>query len=172
MKALSTDAAVARVRAQSVNCQRSEEPHTVLTQDFQKVVHCQRLHLSQALARGKPIMIIIMSLKQMIVRFQFCGGYCTDNLASGCQRFLVLNASPTNHTQALAPADHADQLDQGKHHNASLLDYQQAIQEKGKVKFPNKVYEANIMIYCFAMLSTCFKALAPHHTRLLKLRLP
>ena len=114
---------VAPLWTRLANCSKSEQ-HTVLTQEFHKA--CMARGLSTELYTP----IVTTTLKQMVVGLQF-NGHGSDDLASGCQPFLVAYSGSTHHYQAVAAASIANQLSQGEQ-TASLSDYR-SIREKKKL---------------------------------------
>ena len=136
------------------NCHKSEQ-HTVLTQEFQKV--CMARGLSTELYTP----IVTTTLKQMIVSFHF-GGHGPDDLASGCQPFLVSYSGSANHYLAVAAASVGNQLAQNEQ-TASLADYR-TIRDKEKIKYPNVVSETCITLHRFAILcQVLFQGTGPLH---------
>lgn len=145
---------VAPVWSRLANSHKSKQ-HNVLAQEMQKV--CQ--------ARGLSVEwytpVITTSLKQMVTGFQF-SGHGVDDLASGCQPFLVSYAGQAHHYLAIEAASVSNQLAQGEQ-NASLSDYR-TIREKEKIKFPTDVDETCITLARFAVLCQClFQGTGPAH---------
>ncbi|KAI2510215.1 hypothetical protein MHU86_4247 [Fragilaria crotonensis] len=136
---------VAPVWMRLANCHKSEQ-HTVLTQELHKV--CLSRHLTSELYAP----IITTTLKQMVVGLQFVG-HGADDLASGCQPFLVSYAGTDHHYTAVAAASVGNQLSQGEQ-NASLADYR-SIREREKVKFPRDISDACITLTRYAVLCQC-----------------
>ena len=116
---------VAPVWGRLANCSKSEQ-HTVLTQDLQKVC------MARGLATELYTPIITASLKQMIMGLQVVG-HGIDDLATGCQPFMVTYSGSANHLEALAAASLGNQLAQGEQ-SASLGDYRE-IREREKCVF-------------------------------------
>ena len=136
------------------NSHKSEH-HTILTQEFHKVC------MSRGLSTEYYAPIVTMSLKQMIVGFQFVG-HGPDDLSSGCQPFLVTYSGKDDHYLAVAAADVGNQLSQGEQ-NATLSDYRE-IRAKEKVKFPKDVMDASITLCRFAVLcQVLFQGTGPTH---------
>lgn len=90
------------------NCHKSEEQHTVLSHELQKM--CISRALSTELYVAPPI--ITSTLKQMVMGFQFTG-FVPDDLLLGCQPFLVSYAGSAHHYVALAATHHGNQLSGG-----------------------------------------------------------
>lgn len=145
---------VAPIWSRLANSQKSEQ-HNVLTQEMQKVCRTRGLSVEWYTP------VITTSLKQMVVGFQF-SGHGVDDLASGCQPFLVAYAGQAHHYSAIEAASVSNQLSQGKQ-NASLSDYQ-TIREKEKIKFPRDIDETCITLARFAVLCQClFQGTGPAH---------
>ena len=133
---------VAPVWSRLANCTKSEQ-HTILTQEFQRVC------MSRGLGAELYTPVVTAALKQMIVGFQFVG-YGVDDLATGCQPFLVTYTGSANQLEALATASLNNQLAQGEH-SASLDDYR-TIREKETVRFPKDIMEVGITLGRYAVL--------------------
>ena len=140
-----TSDGVAPVWVRLANCHKSEQ-QTVLTQEFQKVC------MARGVATDLYTPVITTLLKPMITGFQFAGNGM-DDLAAGCQPFLVSYAGSTDYYAALATASVGHQLSQGEQ-NASLSDYR-TIREQEKVKFPGNFLEVYITLTRFAVLCQC-----------------
>lgn len=136
------------------NCHKSEQ-HTILTQEFHKVC------MARGLSTEYYAPIVTTSLKQMVVGFQFVG-HGPDDLASGCQPFLVTYSGKDDHYRAVAAADEGNQLSRGEQ-NANLSDYRE-IRAKEKVKFPKDVLDTSITLCRFAVLcQVLFQGTGPTH---------
>jgi hypothetical protein len=145
---------VAPVWKRLANCHKSEQ-QTLLMQELQKV--CGARGLSTALY----VPVVTTTLKQMIVGLQFAG-HNADDLATGCQPFLVSYAGKAHHMQATAASAVADQLAQGDH-SATLSDIR-TIREGEKIKFPLNVTEVIITLSRYAVLcQTLFQGSGPTH---------
>lgn len=145
---------VAPVWTRLANCGKGEQ-HTVLSQEFQKV--CMARGLSPELYNP----VITATLKQMVVGFHF-EGHGADDLASGCQPFLVAYSGSASHYQAVAAASVSNQLSQGEQ-SASLSDYR-AIRDNEKIKFPRDVMELSITLHRYAVLCQgLFQGIGPPH---------
>lgn len=140
-----TAEAVAPVWIRLANGHKSEQ-HTVLTQELQKVC------LARGLSPELYSPIITTTLKQMVVGLQFVG-HGADDLASGCQPFMVAYSGTEHHYQAVAAASVGNQLAQGEQ-NPSLADYR-TIRDGEKVKFPRDVSDVCITLTRFAVLCQC-----------------
>ena len=92
---------------------------------------------------------VTTGLKQMVSSLNFAGNG-PDDLAAGCQPFLVAYTSQNDHYRALDNATVANQLDQGTA-NASLADIRE-IREKEKVKMPRDLNQVSLTIRRFAVL--------------------
>jgi hypothetical protein len=140
-----TAEAVAPVWIRLANCHKSEQ-HTVLTQELQKVC------LARGLLPDLYSPIITTTLKQMVVGLQF-PGHGADDLASGCQPFMVAYSGTEHHYLAVAAASVGNQLAQGEQ-NPSLADYR-TIRDGEKVKFPRDVSDVCITFTRYAVLFQC-----------------
>ena len=104
---------------------------------------------------------VTTGLKQMIVSFNFIG-HGPDDLASGCQPFLVSYAGSAYHYRALEAASVGNQLSQGEQ-SASLSDYR-TLKDKEKVRFPRDIAETGITLVRFAVLcQVLFQGTGPAH---------
>jgi hypothetical protein len=136
------------------NCHKSEQ-HTILTQEFHKVC------MARGLSTEYYAPVVTTSLKQMVVGFQFVG-HGPDDLASGCQPFLVTYSGKEDHYRAVTTADEGNQLSRGEQ-NANLSDYRE-IRAKEKVKFPKDVLDTSITLCRFAVLcQVLFQGTGPVH---------
>lgn len=142
---VATAEGVAPVWGRLANCHKSEQ-HTVLTQELHKV--CFSRNLSTDLYAP----VITTALRQMVVGLQFTG-HGSEDLASGCQPFLVSYSGTDHHYTALAAATVANQLAQGEQ-SASLTDYR-SIREREKVRFPRNMSDVCITLTRFALLCEC-----------------
>ena len=88
-------------------------------------------------------------LKQMVSSLNFAGNG-PDDLAAGCQPFLVVYTSQNDHYRALDNATVANQLDQGTA-NASLADIRE-IREKEKVRMPRDLNQVSLTLQRYAVL--------------------
>jgi hypothetical protein len=92
---------------------------------------------------------VTTGLKQMVLSLNFAGnGH--DNLAGGCQPFLVVYTSQNDHYRALDNATVAKQLDQGTA-NASMADIR-VIWEEEKVPMPHNLNRVSLMLQRYAVL--------------------
>ena len=137
-----TPAEVALVWGRLANCAKSEQ-HTVLTQEFQRVC------MARGLTTELYTPVVTASLKQTVLGFQFVG-LGMDDLASGCQPFVVAYAGGAHQLQALAAAEIGHQLAQGDH-SASLADYR-TLREQEKIKFPRDAMDVVISLGRYAVL--------------------
>lgn len=145
---------VAPFWARLARCHKSEQ-HTVMSQEFQRVC------MARGLSTEIYVPIVTTILKQMVVSFQFAG-HGPDDLASGCQPFMVSYAGEDNHYEALAAASVSNQLAQGEQ-NASLADWR-SLRDQEKVKFPRDIGDVCITMYRFAVLcQVLFQGLGDPH---------
>jgi hypothetical protein len=92
---------------------------------------------------------VTTGLKQMVSSLNFAGNG-PDDLAAGCQPFLVVYTSQNDHYRALDNATVANQLDQGTA-NASLADIRE-IREKEKVRMPCDLNQVSLTLQRYAIL--------------------
>lgn len=145
---------VAPVWQRLSNCHKSEQ-HTVVTQEMQKVC------MARGLSTELYVPVVTTSLKQMILGFQFAG-HSADDLATGCQPFLVAYAGKAHHLQVTASSAVANQLSQGEQ-NASLADIR-TIRDGEKIKFPQTISEVCITLFRYAVLcQTLFQGVGARH---------
>lgn len=145
---------VAPVWKRLSNCHKSEQ-HTLLTQEMQKVC------MARGLSTELYVPVVTTTLKQMIVGFQFAG-HNADDLATGCQPFMVAYAGKAHHLQVTAASSVANQLSQGEQ-NASLADIR-SIRDGEKIKFPNDITEVCITLFRYAVLcQSLFQGVGPPH---------
>lgn len=114
----------------------------VITQELHKVC------MARGLSTEIYVPIVTTTLKQVLAGFHFVGNG-SDDLASGCQPFLVAYAGSAHHYQAIAAANIGNQLALGEQ-NASLSDYH-SIRDSGKLRFPRDVSEVGITLMRFAV---------------------
>ena len=92
---------------------------------------------------------ITTGLKQVVTSLNFVGNG-PDDLAAGCQPFLVVYTSQQDHYQALDDATVANQLDQGTA-SASLADIRD-IREKERIKLPRDLNQVSLTLRRYAIL--------------------
>ena len=85
----------------------------------------------------------------MILGFQFVG-HVVDDLATGCQPFLVTYSGGAHHVEALNTTSLGNQLAEGDQ-NANLADIR-TIREKEKLRFPTDINQTCITIHRYAVL--------------------
>jgi hypothetical protein len=73
-----------------------------------------------------------------------------DDLATGCQPFMVVYSGNTNHSQSLADASISQQLAMGDQ-SASLADYR-TLRSREKIKFPRDTLQVCITLTRYAVL--------------------
>ena len=102
---------------------------------------------------------VTTGLQQMAASINFAGNG-PDDLAAGCQPFLVVYINQSDHYCALNDALVASQLDQGTA-NVSLADIRD-IREKEKVKLPQDLNQVSLTLRRFAVLvHTLFQGPGP-----------
>jgi hypothetical protein len=94
--------------------------------------------------------VVTTGLKQLVKSLNFAG-HGPDDLAGGCQPFLVAYTGPEDHYRALDNATEANQLDQGTA-NASLADIRE-IRDKEKIRLPQDLNQASYTLQRFAVLA-------------------
>jgi hypothetical protein len=92
---------------------------------------------------------VTSKLKQLVTSLNFVGNG-PDDIASGCQPFLVTYTGADDHYRALDQATVAEQLDRGST-NASLADIRE-IREKERVKMPQDLNQVLYTLRRYAIL--------------------
>lgn len=119
------------------------EYYTILTQE------CMSVCRTRGWAPELYTPVITTTLKQAILAHQFAGS-STDDLASGCNPFLVVYSGAADNARAQEAAVLGQQLELGSH-NVSLADVR-TLKDKEKVRFPLDVYQVGISLIRYAVL--------------------
>jgi hypothetical protein len=105
--------------------------------------------------------VITTTLRQAILAHQFAGT-STDDLATGCNPFLVVYSGATDNARAQEAATLGQQLELGSH-NVTLADVQ-TIKAKERVRFPTDIYQVGITLIRYAVLmQTLLQGVGPPH---------
>jgi hypothetical protein len=105
--------------------------------------------------------VITTTLRQTILAHQFAGA-STDDLATGCNPFLVVYSGATDNAHAQEAATLGQQLELGSH-NVTLADVQ-TIKAKERVRFPTDIYQVGITLIRYAVLmQTLLQGVGPPH---------
>jgi hypothetical protein len=118
----------------------------ILNQEMNKVC------MARGLSTDTCTPVVTSQLKQMITGFQFLG-LGPDDLATGCQPFLVAYSGDVHHHQVQAAAMIGNQLAQGEQ-NPTLADYR-TLRESEKLKPPRDILQVSITLQRFAVLVQC-----------------
>ena len=137
---------VAPVWVRLGNCHKSEQ-YKLLSQELQKAC------MARGLSTEVYLPVVTTALKQMIVGFRFEGHTRADDIATGCQPFLVAYASRDHHIQQVTTASVAEQLAQGEQ-QASLADYR-TLRESERLKFPRDIVDVCITLFRYFVLCQC-----------------
>ena len=121
------------------------EIQSILQQEFTKV------STGRGLTPDVYCPVVTTAIKQLVTSLNFVAGHGKDDIAVGCQPFLVSYSGSDDHYRALDDASFANQLDQGTA-NPSLADIRE-IRDKEKVKVPRDLNQVDYTLCRFAVLA-------------------
>ena len=133
---------VAPLWSRLANCSKNEQ-QSVIQQELTKVC------LGRGLAPDIYCPVETTGLRQMVISLNF-PGFGPDDLASGCQPFLVTYTGASDYYRAQENASVAQQLEQGAA-NATLADIRE-LKEKERIKLPRDLAQVGLTLQRYAVL--------------------